>query len=108
MSFPDDEKIGCENFEGYKNNALLEIDLKTYEINILRGADIRFLNTINNASYTFKEKYFSCDESSINLYIDKSHQEDFNTETLKASLFAKKSLFISEIPLNNLNAVKPS
>ena len=38
------------------------------------------LNTINNASYTFKERHFPYDDSSVNLYIDKSHQEGFNTE----------------------------
>ena len=38
------------------------------------------LNSINNAYYTFPEKYFSFPEDSIKLYIDKSHQEDFDTE----------------------------
>ena len=38
------------------------------------------LNSINNAFYTFPEKYFSFPEDSIKLYIDKSHQEDFDTE----------------------------
>lgn len=38
------------------------------------------LNTINNASYTFKERHFPYDDSAVNLYIDKSHQENFNTE----------------------------
>ena len=38
------------------------------------------LNSINNASYSFKERYFPYDDSSIKLYIDKSEQEDFDTE----------------------------
>lgn len=38
------------------------------------------LNSINNASYSFKERYYPYDDSSIKLYIDKSHQEGFNTE----------------------------
>lgn len=39
LNFPDDEKIGCEE-EEYKNNTLIEYDLKSGEINILRGVDI--------------------------------------------------------------------
>lgn len=38
------------------------------------------LNTIENASYTFKERYLPYDEDSVKLYIDKSYQEGFNTE----------------------------
>lgn len=38
------------------------------------------LNSIENASYSFKERYLPHDKDSIKLYIDKSHQEDFNTE----------------------------
>jgi predicted nucleotidyltransferase len=38
------------------------------------------LNTINNASYIFKERHYPYNDSSVKLYIDKSHQEDFNTE----------------------------
>ena len=38
------------------------------------------LNSINNASYSFKERYLPFDEDSIKLYIDKSEQEDFDTE----------------------------
>jgi len=64
MTFPDDEKIGCENFENYKNNCLLEIDLKTYELNILRGVDIRFLNTINNV---FESSLLACFNNGSNI-----------------------------------------
>lgn len=47
MSFPDDEAIGCEEGE-YKNNVLLEVNLKTWTINILRGADIYNLQSISD------------------------------------------------------------
>ena len=41
LAFNDGEKVGCENYEGgYINNALIEIDLNTSEINITRGVDI--------------------------------------------------------------------
>ena len=41
LDFKDDEKIGCEDYsEGYTNNALIEIDIKTNEVEIYRGIDI--------------------------------------------------------------------
>ena len=44
LNFPDSDKVGCENYVGgYVNNALLEIDPETYEINITRGVDISSL-----------------------------------------------------------------
>ena len=44
LNFGDDEEIGCENFaDGYVNNAMLEIDLKTGDIEIVRGVDIKSL-----------------------------------------------------------------
>lgn len=64
MTFPDEDKIGCENFEEFKNNCLLEIDLKTYEMNILRGVDIRFLNTINNV---FESSLLACFNNGTNI-----------------------------------------
>ena len=47
LNFADDEKIGCENYdEGFTNNALLEIDLKSGDIEIVRGVDIKSLCAI--------------------------------------------------------------
>ena len=66
MIFPDEENVGCENFESFKNNTLLEIDLKTYEINILRGVDIRFLNTINNV---YESTLLACFYNGTNMCI---------------------------------------
>lgn len=48
LNFNDDEKIGCENEENFINNALLEYDIKTGNIEILRGVDICNLNAIND------------------------------------------------------------
>ncbi|MBR2467931.1 MAG: hypothetical protein IKB42_02695 [Clostridia bacterium] len=45
LNFKDDKKILCENFD-YYNNALLELDLQTNTLNILRGVDIRNLNSL--------------------------------------------------------------
>ena len=40
LIFDDNEKIGCENEDDFKNNALIEFDLKTRKLNIMRGIDI--------------------------------------------------------------------
>ena len=45
LNFNDNQKIGCENQE-YYNNVLLELDLETNNLNIMRGVDIRNLNSI--------------------------------------------------------------
>lgn len=45
-NFDDGQKIGCETGK-YVNNVLLEVDVDTHEINILRGVDIRKLLPID-------------------------------------------------------------
>ncbi len=47
LSMNDGEVIGCENGD-FGNNILIELDIKTGEINILRGYDIVNLQTLNN------------------------------------------------------------
>ena len=42
--------------------------------------EVHILNSINNAAYTFRDKYFTFDEDAIRLYIDKSEQEEYDTE----------------------------
>ncbi len=42
----DDDIVGCEEGE-YDNNVLLEVDIRTGEINILRGYDIINVQTLN-------------------------------------------------------------
>lgn len=47
LNFNDNKQVGCENYEaGYINNALLEIDLKTGDICITRGIDLKSLCAI--------------------------------------------------------------
>ncbi len=40
IDFDDDKKIGCELEEGYRNNVLVEFDLETQKINLIRGIDV--------------------------------------------------------------------
>lgn len=53
LNYNDGEKVGCENYsEGYINNTLLEYDITTGDLNILRGVDIASM-------VAFEEKYYS-------------------------------------------------
>jgi hypothetical protein len=38
------------------------------------------LKSIENATYSFKDRFFTFDEDAIKLYIDKSEQEEFDSE----------------------------
>lgn len=47
LNYNDEKEIGCESYEdGYINNTLIELDLKSGEINLLRGVDLRSLCSI--------------------------------------------------------------
>ena len=47
LKFNDNRKIYCENNTDYVNNAMIELDLKTGDINFMRGIDVRNLGTVN-------------------------------------------------------------
>ena len=52
LDFADDEKIGCESYgDGYINNALIELDLKTGDISVTRGVDICSMIVIDNGYF---------------------------------------------------------
>ncbi len=73
-------KRAVYSFGGYANSQLRRLDNKAVRLVGQAEREQHILNSINNAYYTFPEKYFSFPEDSIKLYIDKSHQEDFDTE----------------------------
>lgn len=50
LNFDDDEKVGCENKTGYKNNAIIILDVKTDKFSITRGIDISSLLSLNAGS----------------------------------------------------------
>ena len=52
----DDEKVGCEAGD-YVNNVLLELNLNTGEINLLRGVDIINIQSVTN---TLNSKVVAC------------------------------------------------
>ena len=63
LNFNDNETIGCEGYiNGYINNALVEYDLKTGEINLFRGMDLKWLlsieyETINKLAVLFNNEH---------------------------------------------------
>ncbi len=51
LNFNDGESIGCESYSGgYVNNAIIEVDLKTGDVNISRGMDIRSMIVVDDAN----------------------------------------------------------
>lgn len=67
-------------FGSYASSMLHKLTNKAVRLVGQAEREQHILNSINNAYYTFPEKYFSFPKDSIKLYIDKSHQEDFDTE----------------------------
>lgn len=52
LNFNDDEKVGCENYDGgYVNNALIELDLVTNELSITRGIDIASMVVVDDPRF---------------------------------------------------------
>lgn len=73
-------KRAIQAFGGYAYSTLRRLDNKAARLVGQSEREKHILNSIRNASYDFKNKYFSFDEDSIKLYIDKSHQEEMDTE----------------------------
>ena len=68
------------SFGGYANQQLRRLDNKAVRLVSQTEREQHILNSIDNASYTFKDQFFSYDEDAIKLYIDKTSREDYDTE----------------------------
>ena len=73
-------KKAIHSFGGYANQQLRRLDNKAVRLVKQSEKEQHILNSINNAKYTFKERYFTYPDDAINLYIDNAIQEDFDTE----------------------------
>lgn len=73
-------KKAVNAFGGYANSQLRRLDNKAVRLVEQERRENHILNSINNARYTFPDKYFYYPEDSIKLYIDKAVQEDYDTE----------------------------
>ena len=68
------------SFGGYASSQLRRLDNKAVRSASQLEREEHIFNSIKNAYYTFSEKYFEFIEDSIRLYIDKSNQEEYDTE----------------------------
>jgi predicted nucleotidyltransferase len=68
------------SFGGYANSQLRRLDNKAVRLVSQSEREVHIRNSIENAAYTFRDKYFTFDEDAIKLYIDKSEQEEYDTE----------------------------
>lgn len=73
-------KKAIHSFGGYANQQLRRLDNKAVRLVSQSKKEQHILNSINNAKYTFKERYFSYPDDAIDLYIDNAIQEDYDTE----------------------------
>ena len=73
-------KRAVQSFGGYANAQLRRLDNKSARLVGQKEREQHILNSIKNASYDFKRKYFECSDDDIKLYIDKALQEDYDSE----------------------------
>lgn len=67
-------------FGGYSNSQLRRVQNKSARLIGQTERENYILKSINNARYDFKERYCSHEEDQIKLYVDKSDQEDYDSE----------------------------
>lgn len=72
-------KRASYSFGGYANSQLRRLDNKAVRLVGQSEKEKHILNSINNAKVTF-DKYFYMPDDAINLYIDKSDREEYDTE----------------------------
>lgn len=73
-------KKAVHSFGGYANSQLRRLDNKAVRLVGQKERERHILNSINNARYTFPDRYFYFSDDAINLYVDKAIQEDYDTE----------------------------
>lgn len=73
-------KRAVQSFGGYAYSQLRRLDNKAARLVGQEQRETHILNSIKNASYDFQNKYFPTKDDSIHLYIDKSEQEDMDSE----------------------------
>ena len=74
-------KKAINSFGGYATSQLRRLDNKSVRILSQSEQEVHILNSVKNAMYDLKTRYFPLEnDNSIDLYIDKSTQSDFDTE----------------------------
>ena len=73
-------KRAIHSFGGYANSQLRRLDNKSIRLVEQSKREQHILGSIENARYSYPEKYFYYPEDAIRLFIDKSPQEEYDTE----------------------------
>ena len=68
------------SFGGYANQQLRRLDNKAKRLVSQSEQEHHIFKSIEHASVTFRERYFTMDDDAIRLYIDKSDREEYDTE----------------------------
>lgn len=67
-------------FGGYANAQLRRLDNKAARLVDQTQQEQHILNSINNAKFTYPDRFFSYPSDAINLYVDVSHQDELESE----------------------------
>lgn len=81
-------KICVHTFGGYANSQLRRMENKAARIADQKKQEENILKSIQNAKYSFKDRYFPHPDDAIELYIDESVQEDYDTEIFMNAHFS--------------------
>ena len=73
-------KICIHTFVGYANSQLRRLENKANRLVGQAQNEAYILKSIQNAKYDFKNRYYPHEESNVELYIDKSYQEGYDSE----------------------------
>lgn len=73
-------KRAIHSFGGYANAQLRRLENKSARLVSQSQQEQHILKSIEHASVDFKERYLDIPDDAITLYIDKSEQEDYDTE----------------------------
>ena len=73
-------KLAIHSFGGYANAQLRRLDNKAARLVGQAEREQHIMNSIMNASFDFKNKFFTYDDDNIKLYLDKAVNEEFEKE----------------------------
>lgn len=92
LNFNDGEQVGCESYlDGYKNNALIELDLSTNDISITRGVDIASMLVLDGENY-----------SKIAVCFNGEHSDKIGEITLDGKVFGNVLCKLWKSPKSNM------
>jgi len=73
-------KICIHTFGGYAGGQLRRMENKAARVAGQTQNEQHILKSIRNAKYEFKNRYFPCSDSSVNLYVDNAVQKGYDSE----------------------------